>query len=222
MKEKFYDLAFTPQKLVDENFNTVWQGDYFAFGSINETVNTVENNLRFPGQYYDSETGFYYNFHRYYVPDIGRYLREDPVRNGLNYYLYVKDNPVLMMDFNGLGPWDIISKIGKYASSAGEAVSGALCFGCLDKLGDCAKKCREKWNKCKERNKKKCGIGKGDPTLMCLEEWKRRYGISTNSAYDDIKVKWRCAIVCLGREEGCGICASFLGKFPFLAIFFGL
>ena len=104
MKDKFYDLAFTPQKLVDDNFNTVWQGDYFAFGNVNETVNQIENNLRFPGQYYDSETGFYYNFHRYYAPEIGRYLREDPVRNGLNYYLYVNGNPVEGLDDKGLKP----------------------------------------------------------------------------------------------------------------------
>ncbi len=96
------DHLFTPQKLVDENFNVVWQGDYFSFGNVNETVNQIENNLRFPGQYYDSETGFYYNFHRYYAPEIGRYLREDPVRNGLNYYLYVSDNPVEGVDYLGL------------------------------------------------------------------------------------------------------------------------
>ncbi len=66
------DHLFTPQKLVDENLNVVWQGDYFAFGNVNETVNQIENNLRFPGQYFDSETGFYYNFNRYYMPEIGK------------------------------------------------------------------------------------------------------------------------------------------------------
>ena len=97
------DHLFTPQKIIDENFNTVWQGDYFSFGNVNETVNTVENNLRFPGQYFDYETGFFYNFHRYYAPEIGRYLREDLI-NKLNLYEYVKSNPVKGFDDKGLVP----------------------------------------------------------------------------------------------------------------------
>ncbi len=60
-------------------------------------------NLRFPGQYYDSETGFYYNFHRYYMPEIGRYLRGDPAGGSGNYF-YVNSNPVSFMDYSGLIP----------------------------------------------------------------------------------------------------------------------
>ena len=52
------DHLFTPQKMVNTSGNTVWQADWDSFGEVNLTVNTVENNLRFPGQYYDSETGF--------------------------------------------------------------------------------------------------------------------------------------------------------------------
>ena len=87
--------------LLVENLNPVWQGDYFSFGNVNETVNTVENNLRFPGQYFDTETGFYYNFHRYYAPDIGRYLREDPEGEIIE-YSYADDEPVMGYDILGL------------------------------------------------------------------------------------------------------------------------
>ncbi len=59
-------------------------------------------NLRFPGQYYDSETGFYYNFHRYYMPEVGRYLRGDEVKGDDNLYFYVEDNPVSFWDIYGL------------------------------------------------------------------------------------------------------------------------
>ena len=90
--------------------NTVRQVDWDSFGEVNLTVDTVENNLRFPGQYYDSETGFYYNFHRYYMPEVGRYLREDGVKQYLfldtNYfvelYLCANSIPSMLTDPEGL------------------------------------------------------------------------------------------------------------------------
>ena len=45
---------------------------------------TVENNLRFPGQYYDVETGEYYNWFRYYNSETGRYLSFDPILHPAN------------------------------------------------------------------------------------------------------------------------------------------
>jgi hypothetical protein len=38
--------------------------------------------LRFPGQYYDEETGLHYNWHRYYKPEWGRYVEADPLNIG--------------------------------------------------------------------------------------------------------------------------------------------
>ncbi len=64
-------------------------------------VETVEV-LRLPGQYYDEETGLYYNLNRYYAPKIGRYLQPDPAGDGLNPYTYVGGNPVNAVDPEGL------------------------------------------------------------------------------------------------------------------------
>ena len=139
---------FTPQKMIDENFNTVWQGDYFSFGNVNETVNQIENNLRFPGQYFDSETGFYYNFNRYYAPDIGRYLREDEVRNGLNYYLYVKDNPVGYFDSRGEDE-DVADMYGKWPPPAPEDSIPDWCKCKKDRdkwYNDCVSRCMYLYN----------------------------------------------------------------------------
>jgi len=69
------DHLGTPQKIIDENNEIVWEADYKPFGETSITVNTIENNFRFPGQYYDEETCLHYNWHRYYEPGIGRYLR---------------------------------------------------------------------------------------------------------------------------------------------------
>ncbi len=62
----------------------------------------VECNLRFPGQYFDAETGLHYNFHRYYDPELGRYITEDPIRDGLNWYAYANNNPLSSIDPLGL------------------------------------------------------------------------------------------------------------------------
>ena len=60
--------------------------------------------FRFAGQYYDSETGLHYNYHRYYDPRTGRYLRPDPIGldGGLNLYIYANANPINAIDPFGL------------------------------------------------------------------------------------------------------------------------
>jgi RHS repeat-associated protein len=60
-------------------------------------------NLRYPGQYYDEETGWRFNGFRYYDPDTGRFLEPDPIglRGGLNQYAYPA-NPLRDLDRDGL------------------------------------------------------------------------------------------------------------------------
>jgi RHS repeat-associated protein len=64
-------------------------------------VNDVEQNLRFQGQYFDDETGLHYNTFRYYDPEVGRFVTQDPIGldGGLNLYRYAP-NPNVWID-----PW---------------------------------------------------------------------------------------------------------------------
>ena len=68
--------------------------------NITATEAVIES---FPGQLYDTETGMHYNHHRYYSPEVGRYLRADPIgmRGGLNYYIYGNSNPLMWTDVSG-------------------------------------------------------------------------------------------------------------------------
>ncbi|MDH3328289.1 MAG: RHS domain-containing protein [Desulfobulbaceae bacterium] len=98
------DHLTTAQLLVDDFGEVVWQGNYKPFGEVDIVVNTLENNFRFPGQYYDSETGLHYNWHRYYDPATGRYISADPIglAGGMNLYAYVGGNPLNKKDRKGL------------------------------------------------------------------------------------------------------------------------
>jgi len=94
----------TPEIITDTNQTIVWQASYTPFGKATVSVNTIDNNIRFPGQYFDQETGLHYNYFRDYDPEIGRYIQSDPIglAGGINTYGYVGGNPVNYVDPLGL------------------------------------------------------------------------------------------------------------------------
>jgi len=100
------DHLGTPQKLTATNGAVVWSATYESFGRAMVDVETVENNLRFPGQYYDEETGLHYNYFRYYDVIIGRYVRIDPIRYQIrsSLYSYALNNIIKWIDNIGLAP----------------------------------------------------------------------------------------------------------------------
>lgn len=100
------DHLDTPQAITDADQAVVWAAEYSPFGEATVTTETITNHLRFPGQYFDTETGLHYNYFRDYDPEIGRYIESDPIglQGGLNLYLYVNGDVVNRFDYLGLSP----------------------------------------------------------------------------------------------------------------------
>ncbi|RWX50746.1 RHS repeat-associated core domain-containing protein [Candidatus Electrothrix marina] len=101
------DHLGTPQQIVDATGTVVWKAAFLPFGKAQVLTETITNNIRFPGQYFDTETGLHYNWNRYYDPDTGRYLTPDPIglAGGLNLFAYVQNDPVNWIDPFGLSRW---------------------------------------------------------------------------------------------------------------------
>ncbi|OUM04315.1 RHS repeat-associated core domain-containing protein [Variovorax sp. JS1663] len=117
------DHLNTPRRLTDSNGQPVWQWSYSAFGDEKPTIakyrfaNLEINpnpgvtsfaefvfNLRWPGQYYDKESGLLYNYFRSLDPRTGRYTQFDPIglAGGWNGFGYVDANPLSFIDPDGL------------------------------------------------------------------------------------------------------------------------
>jgi RHS repeat-associated protein len=104
------DQLNAPRKVTRPSDNgLMWRWDADPFGTVTPNQNpsklgTFIYNLRFPGQYYQAETGLNYNYFRDYDPATGRYLESDPIglKGGLNTYAYVQENPISQTDPTGL------------------------------------------------------------------------------------------------------------------------
>lgn len=105
------DHLNTPRRISRPSDNTIvwrWDSDPFGTSAANEDPDSDTNlfvySLRFPGQYFDSETGLHYNYYRDYDPQTGRYVESDPIglNGGLNTYAYAKSDPLSLADPSGL------------------------------------------------------------------------------------------------------------------------
>ncbi len=89
---------YDPHGSVTKFGNTEYH--YDAFG--NQLTDTdATNPFRYCGEYFDEETGFIYLRNRYYDTTTGRFITEDPAKDGLNWYVYCANNPVNRWDPTG-------------------------------------------------------------------------------------------------------------------------
>ncbi|MBF0644491.1 RHS repeat-associated core domain-containing protein [Desulfuromonas acetoxidans] len=154
------DQIGAPILLTDATGTAVWSAQYAPFGqaTINNDVDgdgtEVVCNLRFPGQYFDAESGLHYNWHRYYEPRSGRYITLDPIglAGGINLYAYANRNPVNVVDPTGeIG----IAGAAAIITTALTSVVVYITVDCIDK---CSKKfpCNDLENPDHARNLEKC------------------------------------------------------------------
>lgn len=97
----------TPRVVANSAGNTIWHLAYQtnAFGEQQPTsANGFVYGLRFPGQYYDVESGLAYNVNRDYEAATGRYIQSDPLGldGGMSTYGYALGNPIIYNDPMGL------------------------------------------------------------------------------------------------------------------------
>ncbi len=90
--------------LLDASGDVTKRYDYDAFGNqLNYLYPEDTNPFRYCGEYFDKETSTIYLRARYYNPTIGRFSTVDPIRDGLNWYAYCGNSPVVFVD-----PWGLI------------------------------------------------------------------------------------------------------------------
>lgn len=129
----------TPIAMTDTAGALVWRVEYRPFGGVySQSAATIKNNLRFPGQYFDEESGLAQNGFRDYSAKLGRYIEPDPIGivGGMNEYSYVANTPI-----NGYDPLGLLAIIGCLAQDESRIRKAAqdadaasqTCIDCKDR-----------------------------------------------------------------------------------------
>lgn len=109
------DQLNTPRAMTDSTSATSWTWNSDPWGTT--AISSGSYRPRFPGQWFDSQTGNMQNWMRDYDPQTGRYLQSDPIglRGGINTYTYGFNNPISKYDFTGLLPGEnVVNAIDRF------------------------------------------------------------------------------------------------------------
>ena len=104
------DLRGSTVRVTDEEGRTLARVIYDAWGvPLVQPVGSfnfagIDDLINFTGYTYDRVMGVYLSRFRVYDPINRRFISEDPIRDGLNWYAYVGNNPIMYVDPLGLSP----------------------------------------------------------------------------------------------------------------------
>jgi RHS repeat-associated protein len=98
------DQVGSTRLMVDEAGAVTWYGEYRPFGetSWEESADGSATSQKYTSYTRDMEIGLDYAMARYYAPELGRFISEDPAEDGENWYAYVESNPLRFTDPTGL------------------------------------------------------------------------------------------------------------------------
>lgn len=98
------DQLSRPIRMTDGSKASVWDAVWAPWGAPHLITGAAALDARFPGQWFQLESGLHYNWHRHYDPSLGRYTQPDPLGfvDGPSVYAYAKGNPLATTDITGL------------------------------------------------------------------------------------------------------------------------
>ena len=88
--------------VTDTSGNVVATYKFNPYGDTNSYSGSFNTEYQFTGKSFDSGVGLSYYGARWYDPETGRFITQDPAKQGLNYYVYANDNPLRYIDPTGL------------------------------------------------------------------------------------------------------------------------
>jgi RHS repeat-associated protein len=131
VNQVYTDHLGTPRLVTAPSGDALWRwvSDPFGGGAPMETG--LKLNLRFAGQYFDSEHGYHYNWNRYYDPATGRYVQSDPIgpAGGINTYVYAGGDPLMLIDPYGLFGWADMPALPGWMVDGAAGFGDSLSFG---------------------------------------------------------------------------------------------
>ena len=124
------DQIGIPREMTDKDGNLLWFGNYTGWGRLKEETKVTDSAYQpfhLQNQYADRETGLHYNFFRYYEPDAGRFVNQDPIglNGGENLYQFAK-NTQIWIDTLGLIRNSSIVALANFAKNTLGKDSGAV------------------------------------------------------------------------------------------------
>ena len=140
------DQIGIPREMTDIHGNLLWYGEYTAWGRLKKDERVYKNAhqpFRLQNQYFDEETGLHYNLMRYYEPEAGRFVNQDPIGllGGSNLYRFAP-NAQGWTDPSGFIAMALVflPEIGAALTALGQAALTAIGIGAVLSLsGDTSK-----------------------------------------------------------------------------------